>query len=44
VSKYVIVSVCVMFWHFTPVQRLFCEDFNGGFHLKGGLILARYLH
>jgi hypothetical protein len=38
VSKYMIVSLCVMFWwHFDPpFERLFCEDYNGVFYLKGG--------
>jgi hypothetical protein len=34
-----IVSFCVMFWrHLTPpppFERLFCEDYNDGFVLKG---------
>jgi hypothetical protein len=29
VSKYIIVSVCVMALD-PPFERLFCEDFNGG--------------
>ena len=39
VSKYMIVSLCVMFWrHLTPRSKgyLFFEDYNGGFYLKGG--------
>jgi hypothetical protein len=35
VSKYIIVSVCVT--ALDPLlERLFCEDFNGGISLKGG--------
>ena len=41
VSKYMIVSVChrlcnVLTAPDPPFERLFCEDFNGGFYLKGG--------
>ena len=42
-----IVSVCVMFCrHLTgaPFERLFCEDFNGDFCLKGGKYSPRYLY
>jgi hypothetical protein len=38
VSKYYMtVSFCVMVrQHLTPFERLFCENFNDGFRLKGG--------
>ena len=51
VSEYMTASVCVMTNVLTesdpPFERLFGEDFNGGFRLKGGgggKYSPRYLH